>query len=333
MKFAFIIDPIHHLDPAHDTSVALMEAAYELGHEVWITQASQLSVQEGKAGAKLTSVQLHSVQLQQGRWVVPQPWYELGVADFHFLEEMDAVFMRTDPPVTIPYLYATHILDYINPNKTLVVNAPAGLRTANEKMYALRFPEFMPETIVTAKKEEIQAFLAEKGKVILKPLAGKAGEGILVLVEGDRNFNSLVELSTHRGQLPVMVQDFLSAASEGDKRIMLLDGEPIGAINRVPAANDYRGNMAVGGSVAKTEITAAEWEMCQKMTPTLRQDGLYFVGIDIIGGCLTEVNVTSPTGLREIQRLENNAPAHRTIEWTVQRVQSQCDRSEAAQIG
>lgn len=310
-----------------------MEAAYELGHEVWITQASHLNVQEGKAGAKLTSVQLHSVQLQQGRWVVPQPWYELGVADFHFLEEMDAVFMRTDPPVTIPYLYATHILDYINPNKTLVVNAPAGLRTANEKMYALRFPEFMPETIVTAKKEEIQAFLAEKGKVILKPLAGKAGEGILVLVEGDRNFNSLVELSTHRGQLPVMVQDFLSAASEGDKRIMLLDGEPIGAINRVPAANDYRGNMAVGGSVAKTEITAAEWEMCQKMTPTLRQDGLYFVGIDIIGGCLTEVNVTSPTGLREIQRLENNAPAHRTIEWTVQRVQSQCDRSEAAQIG
>jgi glutathione synthase len=235
--------------------------------------------------------------------------------------------------VTIPYLYATHILDYINPNKTLVVNAPAGLRTANEKMYTLRFPEFMPETIVSAKKQEIQAFLAEKGKVVLKPLAGKAGEGILVLVEGDRNFNSLVELSTQREQLPVMVQDYLSAASEGDKRIMLLDGEPLGAINRVPAANDYRGNMAVGGSVVKTEITSAERDMCQKMTPTLRQDGLYFVGIDIIGGCLTEVNVTSPTGLREIQRLENSDPAHRTIEWTVQTVQSQCDRSEAAQIG
>jgi glutathione synthase len=315
MKFAFIIDPIQFLDPGHDTSVALMEAAQELGHEVWVTQAIHLSVKDGKAWAVLERVDLVPVQLVDGRWVVESPWYRLGDRIFQPLETMDAVFMRTDPPVTVPYLYATYILDYINPDKTLVINAPNGIRAANEKMYALQFTEAIPETIVTPEKEVIREFVEEKGSAVLKPLGGKAGEGILFLEPSDRNFNSLVEVSTLQGRVPVMVQTYLPAAKEGDKRIILLNGEPIGAVNRIPTGKEFRGNMAVGGRVAVTEITEREYEICAQLAPTLRQDGLIFVGIDVIGGYLTEVNVTSPTGIREIDRLSGTRLGYEVIEW------------------
>lgn len=318
MKFAFIIDPIDRLDPTHDSSVAMMEAAQVLGHEVWITQATQLTVIHGKAWAFLQSVEIEPVQLVEGRWVARSPWFELGNSALQCLEDMDAVFMRTDPPVTIPYLYATYILDYIDSSKTLVVNSPQGLRTANEKMYALRFTEAIPETIVSADKQVIRQFVEEKGKAVLKPLGGKAGEGILMLENGDRNFNSLIELSTQQGRVPVMVQVFLPAAKDGDKRIILLNGTPIGAVNRIPTGEEFRGNMAVGGSVAKTEITAREREICNLLAPVLQQDGLYFVGIDVIGGYLTEVNVTSPTGIREVDRLDGVQLGKRVIEWVVQ---------------
>jgi glutathione synthase len=228
---------------------------------------------------------------------------------------MDAVFMRTDPPVTVPYLYATYILDYINPEKTLVINSPSGIRAANEKMYALQFKDVIPETIVSQDKTVIRKFVEEKGAAVLKPLGGKAGEGILFLEGGDRNFNSLIEVSTKQGREPVMVQTYLPAAKEGDKRIILLNGEPIGAVNRIPTGNEFRGNMAVGGRVATTEITPQEQKICATVGPKLRQDGLYFVGIDAIGGYLTEVNVTSPTGIREIDRLNNVQLAKQVIEW------------------
>jgi glutathione synthase len=315
MKFAFIIDPIQFLDPGHDTSVALMEAAQELGHEVWVTQAIHLSVKDGKAWAVLERVHLVPVQLVDGRWVVESPWYRLSDRAFQPLETMDAVFMRTDPPVTVPYLYATYILDYINPDKTLVINAPNGIRAANEKMYALQFTEAIPETIVTPEKEVIREFVEEKGSAVLKPLGGKAGEGILFLEPSDRNFNSLVEVSTLQGRVPVMVQTYLPAAKEGDKRIILLNGEPIGAVNRIPTGKEFRGNMAVGGRVAVTEITEREFEICAQLAPTLRRDGLIFVGIDVIGGYLTEVNVTSPTGIREIDRLSGTRLGYEVIEW------------------
>ncbi len=315
MKFAFIIDPIHLLDPGHDTSVALMEAAGELGHEVWITQASHLSVVDGKAMTVLERVHLTPVQLVEGLWVAQSPWYQLGDRSFLPLETMDAVFMRTDPPVTVPYLYATYILDYINPAKTLVINAPNGIRAANEKMYALQFIRAIPETIVTSEKAVIREFVEAKEAAVLKPLGGKAGEGILFLEPSDRNFNSLIEVSTQQGKVPVMVQTYLPAAKEGDKRIILLNGEPIGAVNRIPTGKEFRGNMAVGGRVAATEITAREYDICAQLAPTLQRDGLIFVGIDIIGGYLTEVNVTSPTGVREIDRLSGTKLAHQTIEW------------------
>ena len=318
MKLAFIIDPIQRLDPGHDTSVALMEAAQQLGHEVWITQAEGLSVVSGKAWAILHQVKLTPVQLVDGRWMIQQPWFELGVSTFQALETMDAVFMRTDPPVTIPYLYATYILDYIDPAKTLVINAPRGLRAANEKMYALQFTEAIPETIVTPDKEVIRQFVESKGAAILKPLGNKAGEGILFLEPSDRNFNSLVELSTLQGRVPVMVQTYLPAAKEGDKRIILLNGEPIGAVNRIPTGKEFRGNMAVGGRVAVTEITQREREICAQLASTLQRDGLIFVGIDVIGGYLTEVNVTSPTGIREIDRLSGTQLGHQVIEWVAQ---------------
>lgn len=303
MRLAFIIDPIHQLDPCHDTSVALMEAAQVLGHEVWITQVNLLNVIHSQAWALLQSIEITPVELVQGLWVAANSWYNLGQTIFAPLESMDAVFMRTDPPVNDSYLYATYILDYIDPSKTLVVNSPSGIRAANEKMYALQFKEAIPETIVSADKDVIRDFVEKKGTTVIKPLGNKAGEGILIVQASDRNFNSIVEISTMRGRLPVMVQSYLPEAKNGDKRIILINGQPMGALNRLASGNDFRNNMAAGGTVAKTEITAREEEICQLLAPKLRQHGLIFVGIDIIGGYLTEVNVTSPTGIREIDRL------------------------------
>jgi len=347
LKFAFIIDPIHKLDPCHDTSVAFMEAAQQLGHEVWITQANLLSVVDGKAWAILERVKLQPVQLIDGKWIAADPWYSLAdqpegsretpgqplpdsplenlrqanlptVAGFRPLEEMDAIFMRTDPPVTTAYLYATYILDYVDPAKTLVLNSPRGLRAANEKMYTLQFTEAIPTTIVSQDKQVIRQFVDAQGAAVLKPLGGKAGEGILFLHPGDRNLNSMIEISTLQGQLPVMVQTYLPEAKAGDKRIILLNGEPIGAVNRIPTGDEFRGNMAVGGQAARVEITERERQICAQLAPVLQRDGLIFVGIDVIGGYLTEVNVTSPTGVREVDRLDGTRLAYQVIEWIVQ---------------
>ena len=315
MKLAFIIDPMDRLDPTHDTSVALMEAAQILGHEVWVTQANTLTVIASQAWATVRSVHLTPVTLGENRWVASETWFDLGQAEFLPLETFDIVWMRTDPPVNTAYLYATYLLDYVNPQKTRVVNAPSGIRAANEKMYALQFLRSIPTTIVTQNKQVIRDFLAQEGKVVMKPLGGKAGEGILFLEEGDRNFNSLIEISTVQGTLPVMVQTYLPDAKLGDKRVILLNGDPIGAVNRVPTGDDFRGNMAVGGRADQVEITDRDREIAAELAPQLRQDGLIFVGIDIIGGRLTEVNVTSPTGLREIDRLSGLKTGHQVMQW------------------
>ncbi|MEM8809545.1 MAG: glutathione synthase [Cyanobacteria bacterium P01_G01_bin.38] len=315
MKLAFIIDPIAKLDPTHDTSVAIMEAAHELGHEVWITEAPQLGIDRSRAFAWLQPVQLTPVTLEDGHWVAKPEWFSLGEPEWRPLDEMDAVFMRTDPPVTIPYLYATYILDYIDPAKTRIINSPRGIRAANEKLYALQFKRSIPESIVTQDKKVIRTAVEGWGFAVLKPLGGKAGEGILFLDGRDRNFNSIIEVSTQQGKEPVMVQAYLPAAKDGDKRIILLNGEPIGAVNRIPVGQEFRGNMAVGGRVDKVGITDRDREICNELAPTLRQDGLIFVGIDVIGGYLTEVNVTSPTGIREIDRLSDVRLGHQVIEW------------------
>jgi glutathione synthase len=315
MKLLFIIDPIAKLDPTHDSSVAMMEAACELGHQVWITTNTQLSVIDNRAWATMTATKIEPVVLVEHKWVAPSPWYHLGATELLPLDGMDAVLMRTDPPVDSLYLYTTYILDYVDRAKTLVLNNPNGLRAANEKMFAINFAEWMTETIVSRDKTVIRNFLDRHGAAVLKPLDGKGGEGILFLDPADRNFNSIVEVSTDRGRLPVMVQKFLPAAKDGDKRIILLDGEPIGAIDRIPTGSEFRGNMAVGGRVAAAKISDRELAMCQAIAPMLKEYGLYFVGIDVIGGYLTEVNVTSPTGIREIDRLNGVTLGKTVIEW------------------
>ena len=291
MKLAFIIDPIQNLDPCHDTSVAMMEAACILGHEVWITQTSGLSVIDSTAWAHLQRLDIIPVELTDMGYKAANVWYKLSEKTDCSLETMDAVFMRTDPPVNDIYLYATYILDYIDQNKTLVVNSPKGIRDANEKMYAFEFTEAIPETIVSADKNLIRKFVEEKGAAVLKPLGNKAGEGILFLETGDRNFNSMVELSTLRGKVPVMLQTFLPQAKQGDKRIILLDGKPVGALNRLSAPGEFRNNMAAGGTVARTEITSRELEICDQLAPTLQDAGLTFVGIDVIGVTLLKLTL------------------------------------------
>jgi glutathione synthase len=315
MKLAFIIDPIAKLDPTHDSSVAMMEAAGILGHQVYITTAEQLAVIDGRAAAYLQTIQIEPVKLVEQRWIAIEQWYQVGQPELIFLDEMQAVFMRTDPPVDVPYLYITYILDYIDPKKTLVVNNPGGLRAANEKMFAMQFQEWMTDTIVTRDKKVIRDFVEKHQAAVMKPLGGKAGEGILFLQPEDRNINSLVEISTQWGKYPMMIQKFLPAAKDGDKRIIVLDGQPLGAIDRIPTGKEFRGNMATGGRVAAATITDRELEMCAAMAPKLKQYGLYFVGIDVIGGYLTEVNVTSPTGIREIDRLNNISLGKQVIEW------------------
>ncbi|NBD15332.1 MAG: glutathione synthase [Cyanobacteria bacterium] len=319
MKLAFIIDPLFQLDPTHDTTVAFMEAAQAQGHEVWTTSASYLSIVQSQAWARLQRIHLTPVSLQDNHWVAQKEWYQCGEWKLQPLTQMDAVFMRTDPPVTIPYLYATQILDLLTPTDTLVINSPQGLQKANEKLYAMRFPTVIPETIVSEDKKVIREFVERKEGAVLKPLAGKAGEGILFLEKRDRNLNSLIEISTQNGREPVMIQAFLPEAKEGDKRIILLEGEPIGAINRIPTSGEFRGNMAVGGRVEPAAMTRRDREICSAIAPTLLADGLFFVGIDVIGGYLTEINVTSPTGVREIDRLNNVSLGQQVMEWLQQK--------------
>jgi len=315
MRLAFIIDPITHLDPTHDSSVAMMESACRRGWSVFMVSMSSLSLEAGKVWAKTTPVTIFPVSLKDGKWIAPQPWYSLGETSYQCLATMQAVWMRPDPPVTTEYLYATYLLDYLDPQHTLVINSPHGIRSANEKLYAMQFSSLIPQTIVTADKNTIREFTHKMGKVVLKPLGGKGGEGILFLEPSDRNLNSLIEISTHLGKTPVMVQEFLPAVVAGDKRIILLDGEPIGAVNRIPKAGELRGNMAAGGSVAQVNLTERDREICGAIAPALNRDNLYFVGIDVIGDYLTEVNVTSPTGIREIDRLNGVCLSDRIMDW------------------
>jgi glutathione synthase len=228
---------------------------------------------------------------------------------------LDAVMVRTDPPFDDAYLYTTHLLELVR-GKTLVVNDPRGLRDANEKLYALHFPDVMPATVVTQNAEHIRAFVRRVGgRGVIKPLDGAGGRGVMVLDEGDLNFNAIVELTTDNGRRLAMVQEFLPAVRQGDKRVLLLDGEPLGAILRVPRDDEARSNIHVGGRVEPTELTAAERAIVDRVAPRLRADGLYFVGLDVIGERLTEVNVTSPTGIQELSRLSRTDPERKVLTW------------------
>ncbi|WP_287129293.1 glutathione synthase [Candidatus Cyanaurora vandensis] len=305
MEFLFVIDPIERLIPNHDTSLALMEAAQGQGYRVWCCTVADLFVAQGGCGCWACPVRLQS----------EPPFYELGAQQRLRLEQMAVVFMRKDPPVDRAYLFATYLLDRVDPRQTLVVNSPEGLRRANEKMYALNFARYLPEVIVTSQAKEVFTFLEQHPQAVLKPLDGKGGEGIFLLSAQDKNLKALIEVSTQFETIPVMVQRYLPEARLGDKRIIVLAGEPLGGVLRVPQADDVRGNLRVGGRAVATEVTDYERELCAALAPQLVADGLYFVGLDVIGTYLTEVNVTSPTGIQEIDTLNGTHLAQTVITW------------------
>jgi len=294
LRIGFLIDPIETLIVGHDTSLAFMLETQRRGHEVHYFEQKDLEYRDGKVCAAAKVVELKRSKGDHFRVLS-----EGSVA----LDGFDAIFLRKDPPVDVDYLHATQMVELAR--RPLLVNDPSALRDANEKLYALHFPELVPKTLITRDAKALRVFLEELGgEMIVKPIDGFGGRGILHLRAGDRNLNSLFELATGGGKLAIIGQQYLPASRLGDKRVILVDGEPLGAMMRVPQENDVRGNLAAGGRSEKSALTGREREICAKLGPDLRRRGLYFVGIDIIGEYLTEVNVTSPTGIEEINAFE-----------------------------
>jgi len=300
MRVAFVIDALDSLDPSIDTSVGLMHAVQDRGLEVWATDALSISVIDGRARARARRVALApSVRANGHRWTVPEPWCAVDTSVNVWLDEMGAVFMRTDPPVDETYLNATFVLDLVDRTRTAMVNDPRGLRAYNEKLYALRFTDLVPQTIVTADAAIILGFVADHGRAVVKPIDGYAGHGVLQLVEGDPNLRSLIEVSTRDGRRAVVVQRYLEEVTDGNKRLFVLDGVPTAAVFRYPADGDFR----IGNPTAEAPITDRDREICSRLAPSLARHGLRMVGLDVIGPWLIEVNVTSPGALRKADAL------------------------------
>lgn len=307
MRIAFVMDPIESVNIHADTTFAFMFAAQERGHEVYYVRMQDMEARGDEAWAHVRHCEVRRVERNH---------YTLGTSAYEALHAFDCVFMRKDPPFDIPYLHAVHLLELAEEKGALVMNKPAGLRAANEKLYSLHFPGSIPKTIVTKRADEVKDFARELGgQCIIKPLDGHGGEGVFLFSTADRNANALLEMTTHHGREYLMCQQYIPAAREGDKRILLLDGEPLGAILRVPKDEENRGNIHVGGRVEKTELTDRDRAICQAVGPRLKRDGLWFVGLDVIGGYLTEVNVTSPTGIQEMSRLDGIDGSAQVIAW------------------
>ena len=310
MRFVFVMDPLSTVTHDKDTSFAFIKAAQARGHESYHCLLRDLFIQDGEAWASVQRVEI----LAEAPWIVSHEQGADAGARLR-LADVDAVFVRKDPPFDRAYLYATLILERAR-GKTLLINDPRGLRDANEKLYALNFPEWTPRTMVTAHRDMIHAFTREVGGVtMIKPLDGAGGAGVIQVKTGEKNARAIVDMLTHEGRRLAIVQEFLPSVTAGDKRILLLDGEPLGAILRVPRGDDFRSNIHVGGSVVAAELTEREHEMVRAIGPRLRADGLVFVGLDVIGERLTEVNVTSPTGIQELGRFTNTTPSDKVIAW------------------
>jgi glutathione synthase len=287
------MDPIETINVAGDSSFALMLAAQHRGYRLFHYLARDLSWEAGRVRARARPVTV---------WRDRTPHFDAGeTVTLDLMDDADVVLMRQDPPFDIAYITATHLLEAVQP-ATLVVNDPAAVRNAPEKLFVLSFADLMPDTLVTRSLEETLAFRAKHGAVVVKPLHGNAGAAVFKLAPDDGNLPALVELFAQVWREPFMVQRFLPKVTEGDKRIILIDGEPAGAINRLPRAGEIRSNLAAGGSAQPTDLTEREAEICARLGPELRARGLVFVGIDVIDGLLTEINVTSPTGIVAIDR-------------------------------
>jgi glutathione synthase len=293
--FVFVMDPIESIDIEADTTFVLMLEAQRRGHRVLYADPGDLAIDAGTPVVRARPVTLRR---EPGRHV------DLGeVCSLALDEEADVVLQRTDPPVDAAYVSATQILTLCR--RALVLNRPAGILAANEKLYALHFPDLMPLTRVTRSIPQLVDFMAKVGgEMVVKPLDGRGGEGVFHVRADDRNLNSILEQSTRFETLRVMAQQYLPDVRRGDKRILILDGEPIGAVLRVPAEREFRANFHVGGVAARAELDEDDRRILERIAPALRRDGLFFVGIDVISGRLTEVNVTSPTGVQEVNNLE-----------------------------
>ena len=295
MKVAFQMDPIGTVDINADSSFRLAEEAQSRGHDLFFYTPDHLAYQEGRITARGHDL---TVQRVQGAHADLGPFREVDLSTF------DAVWLRQDPPFDMHYITSTHLLDRLAP-QTLVVNDPFWVRNYPEKLLVLDFPELTPPTTIARDLETIKAFKQKHGDVILKPLYGNGGAGVFRLDAQDRNLTSLHELFTGFSREPLIVQKFLPDVSNGDKRVILVDGAPVGAINRVPAAGETRSNMHVGGRPEKIGLSARDQEICAAIGPLLKEKGQVFVGIDVIGDYLTEINVTSPTGIQELERFDD----------------------------
>ncbi len=304
LKVAVQMDPIETINIDGDSTFALMLEAQRRGHAMWHYEVRHMSLHEGRTSPEgrvtdrlMATARPVTVQRQAGAH------YSFGAPERLDLGTMDTVLMRQDPPFDMAYITATHMLEHIHP-RTLVVNDPAQVRNAPEKLLVTHFPDLMPPTLITWDTDAIRAFRAEYKDIIVKPLFGNGGAGVFRIRQDDENLASLLEMHFARSREPLMIQRYEAAVRQGDKRIILIDGEPLGAINRVPAAGEARSNMHVGGRPEKTALTEREREICRRIGPYLRDNGLLFTGIDVIGDYLTEINVTSPTGLQELARFD-----------------------------
>jgi glutathione synthase len=322
MRFLFLMDPMEGILTAKDTTFALMLAAASRGHEI----AHALPLQLFADGRDRDAAELFVRAARAEVWRKGEPGvddgWKLGERKVEKVADYDAVFIRNDPPFDANYAWMTQLLELVR-GRTFVMNDPRGLRDANEKLYATHFTKWMAKTLVTANPAQIREWVQEiGGEAVIKPLDGMAGAGIFLLRSSDRNFNAIIEATIgETGRRWCMVQEYLPAARIGDKRILLLDGEPLGAILRVPREDEARANIHAGGSVKKVEITPDEQAMIKDLAPRLAKDGLYFVGLDVIGGKLTEVNVTSPTGIQQMTRFDGVDYPGRVIDWVAKRAQ------------
>jgi glutathione synthase len=294
LRVAVQMDPIASINIDGDSTFALMLEAQARGHALWHYHVRDLALAGGRVLAHAQPVEVRRVKGDH---------FTLGAPVELDLGQVDVVLMRQDPPFDMAYITATHILEHIHP-KTLVVNDPASVRNAPEKLFVTHFPDLMPETLISADIRQIRRFREKHADIILKPLFGNGGAGVFHVKPEDPNLNALLEMFTERSREPLVVQRYVPDVRKGDKRIILVDGVAMGAINRVPAAGEARSNMHVGGRPEPTTLTDREREICDAIGPELRKRGLIFVGIDVIGGYLTEINVTSPTGLQEIARFD-----------------------------
>jgi glutathione synthase len=308
LNVAVQMDPMTTVNIDGDSSFALMLTAQERGHRLWHYEVRHLSLREGvgKPGAKREDrlfARARPVEVRRKKG----DFYTFGEEEILDLATMDVILMRQDPPFDMAYITATHMLEHIHRDDgtgTLVVNHPASVRNAPEKLLVTHFPELMPPTLITWDTDAIRGFRATHKDIIVKPLFGNGGAGVFRIKHDDENLASLLEMHFARSREPLMIQRYEPAVRQGDKRIILIDGEPVGALNRVPAAGEARSNMHVGGRPDKSSMTPRDLEICAAIGPLLKAQGLIFVGIDVIGDWLTEINVTSPTGIQEIGRYD-----------------------------